>query len=107
MIFGSQDLARSSASSAARAAPSESGSGVMPTGVASAGYLTLTYRESKIATDITFRVEAGDDMVSWSSAGLVETNRMNQGAYWEVTVRDVVPIASATNRFMRVHVSRP
>jgi hypothetical protein len=87
--------------------PKNAASGVMPSGDATGTHFTLKYRESKTATDVTFHVEACNDMASWSSAGLFEIGRVNSNTYWEVTVRNAESIASATNRFMRVRISRP
>jgi PKD repeat protein len=73
------------------------------------GYLCLTYRQSKSATDVTYTVEACSDLKlrDWSSAGPVELSREDKGEYWEVTVRDVVPISNAPQRFLRLKVSLP
>ena len=77
-----------------------------PTAGYDGGYLTLTYRQSKSATDIAFMPQASANPANgtWSAAGLVETGRVDHGTYWLVTVRDAVPIATAPRRFMRLTV---
>lgn len=87
--------------------PKGSDANCAPTAGHAGGYLTLTYRQSKSATDIAFMPQASSGIGgSWSSAGLVETGRVDHGTYWLVTVRDAIPIAAAPHRFMRLVVER-
>ena len=87
--------------------PKNAGSVALPACATAAGYLTVTYQQSKTATDVTLDVEASDDLVNWSSAGLIETSRIDRGTYWEVTVQDAIPLTAANYRFMHVRVTRP
>jgi hypothetical protein len=73
------------------------------------GYLTLTYRQNKQATDISFITEASDSLTagSWNTDGLQELSRVDSNTYWSVTVRDGVSLANAVSRFLRLTISRP
>jgi hypothetical protein len=79
-----------------------------PTGKVTNDYLTLTYRENTAAPDITCLPEAGGALTNgaWSSTNLVEISRFHNGDHWLVTVRDSELISNATNRFMRLRVTR-
>jgi len=81
----------------------------LPTPVLTNGYLTLTYRQNKQATDISYMVEACAvlNTNSWSTNGLAVLSTVDSNTYWSVTVRDAVPMSSATNRFMRLKVTKP
>jgi hypothetical protein len=87
--------------------PQNAASGAGPVPARQDGYLTLTYRQSKAATDVTWAVEGADEPGRWSSSGLVEIGRQDHDEYREVTVRDAVPMAEAPKRFVRLGVSRP
>ncbi len=80
-----------------------------PNAQEAAGYLTLTYRRNKEATDVTWMVEACDNVRAgdWDTTGLVQVSATDEGDYWQITVRDAVPISNAGCRFLRLHVSRP
>jgi len=73
------------------------------------GYLTLTYRQNKQATDVIFTPLACGNLIdnSWSTNGLAVLSTVDSNTYWSVTVRDAVPMSSATNRFMRLKVTKP
>jgi hypothetical protein len=73
------------------------------------GYLTLTYRQNKAATDLTYIVEAKGNMTTdtWNSSGTAEIDRQDKGTYWEVTVRDSVPLTGAASRFLHLKVTKP
>ena len=73
------------------------------------GFLTLTYRQNKQATDITFMVEACGGLIpnSWSTNGLAVISQADSNTYWSVTVRDSVPITNAVSRFMRLKITEP
>ncbi len=89
--------------------PKTADAGFLPTGGQEGGYLTLTYRQNKNATDVTFtpQVSPANDSGPWSSSGLTETARVDQGSHWLVTVRHDIPIAISPRRFMRLLVTTP
>jgi|GEM_PF-2731584 len=66
-------------------------------------YLRLTIPKNPAATDITYVVQVSEDLRVWSSiATVVEVNTSTT-----LVVRDIVPYATATRRFMRLQVTRP
>jgi len=82
-----------------------------PTTSRQAGYLTLTYRKSKAASDVTYTVQATDNLgtSSWAPATTVLSQTdppPGGGSYWLVTVRDNVPYANHPQRFMRLQVAK-
>jgi len=91
-------------------APKASATGSLPTISRQAGYLTLTYRKSKTASDVTYTVQAADSLTSnaWAPATTVLSQTdptPGGGSYWLVTVRDNVPSdATHPQRFMRLQV---
>ena len=86
--------------------PMTCGTASLPTISPQAGYLTLTYRKSKLATDVTYTVRATDSLTanSWITATTV-LSQIDEGGYWLVTVRDTVPYAGHSSRFMRLQVT--
>jgi hypothetical protein len=70
-------------------------------------YLTLIYRQSKRATDVTYTVEAGNalDSASWQPATTL-LNRYDMGNYWLIIVSDNVPITENPQRFMRLRMAK-
>ena len=80
----------------------------LPTTSQQGGYLTMTYRLNKQATDVLVVVEASADLTanSWFPVA-VETARVDMGSYWLVTVRDSIPTSNAPQRFMRLQVTTP
>jgi len=86
-------------------APKVSGVGDLPTADVSEGYITLTYRKNKLATDVTYTVMAGNDLSvsSWSEATTM-LSQTDEGDYWLVTVRDNVTQTGHPTRFMRLKV---
>ena len=86
-------------------APLGDASAGLPRAAIQGGYLTLTYRKNKQATDLTYTVQAGDSIGegSWTLAPTV-VEQTDAGDYWLVTVRDNVPIAGHPRRFMRLQV---
>ena len=88
--------------------PMACGTGGMPTASQSEGYLTLTYRKSKTATDVTYTVQAADDLTNnaWTPATSV-VSQTDQGDHWLVTVKDIVPYTGQARRFMRLMVAVP
>jgi hypothetical protein len=83
--------------------PFACGSDQLPSPGEASGYLTLTFRRNKQATDITFAVEAGSELNGWNPAG-AEISRLDRGDHWLVTVQDTVSIHEAPRRFMRLVV---
>jgi len=90
-------------------APKTAGVGGLPVTTPTNGYLTLTYRENKQATDLLFAVQACSVLTSntWSSVGLAEISRADCNTWWRVIVRDGVLMSDATNRFMRLKITMP
>ncbi|MEI6675734.1 MAG: SUMF1/EgtB/PvdO family nonheme iron enzyme [Verrucomicrobiota bacterium] len=90
--------------------PMASATGNLPTTASQAGYLTLTYRQSKTANDVSYTVQTTDTLSSnaWAPAAtvLAQTDPTpGGGTYWLVTVRDNVPSdPSHPQRFMRLQV---
>ncbi len=83
--------------------PSTSG---LPVLDASGIYLTLTTQKNPAATDVTYNVEAKDDLINgtvWSSA----TTTILQNTSTVLQVRDNTPITNAPHRFMRLQITRP
>ena len=78
-------------------------------GVSSDGYLTMSYRINTTAPDVTLIPEATSSLTSgsWSSTGLVEISRVNNGDHYNVTVRDSQLMSAGGARFMRLRVTRP
>jgi hypothetical protein len=87
--------------------PLTCGTGDMPTVAQQDGYLTLTYRKNKTATDVTYTVQAVDDLTGnvWAPATSV-VSQTDQGDHWLITVRDTVPYAGQSQRFMRLQVGK-
>jgi hypothetical protein len=65
-------------------------------------YLRISIPKNPAATDVSFSVEAGNDLLNWSSEGLVT----EENTATRLTVRDHVAVG-AGRRFMRVKVVRP
>lgn len=88
---------------------SADGTGVLPTGGVVAGYLTLSYREGKAATDVLFEVEACDNLLSpfWTTVDVSEYGRDDSNTWWQVFMRHDVPVTNAPQRFLRLKVSMP
>ena len=91
--------------------PMASSAGSMPTMTLEGGYLALTYRKSKTATDVTFTVQATDSLTgnSWTPATTVLSQTdptPGGGSYWLVTVRDNVTYATHPRRFLRLQVGK-
>lgn len=78
------------------------GMAALPTISSQGGYLTLSCRENKQATDLTFTVQATDSPASgiWSPASTVVAQE-DMGGYWLVTVRDNVTMAGHPTRRAR------
>jgi alpha-tubulin suppressor-like RCC1 family protein len=88
-------------------APLSDGTPGLPFSGATNGYLTLTYRRNKQATDLTYTVQAGElvSVGDWSPATTV-VFQSDEADHWLITVRDNVPMLDHPRRFMRLAVSR-
>lgn len=73
------------------------------TAISGQDYLTLNVPWNTTATDVTFTVEVSDDLLTWHS-GPAYTTVVSAGA--NLIVRDNTPISGATNRFVRLSVTR-
>lgn len=87
--------------------PWHCGSADLPTPGLNDGYLTLSYRKNKQATDVVYAVQAGDTLVpgSWMPAATI-ISQSDAGNHWLITVRYNVPMAGNPERFMRLKVTR-
>ena len=87
--------------------PMACGNGGLPSASPQGGYLTLTYRKNKQAADVTYTVQATDSLTSgaWLPATMV-LGQSDEGTYWNITVRDTVPLGQHPHRFMRLQVAR-
>jgi hypothetical protein len=85
--------------------PKTSGVANLPTAALQDGYLTLTYRKNKQASDVTYTVMAGEALFgnSWSEASTM-LSQTDEGEYWLITVRDNVTQVGHPTRFMRLKV---
>ncbi|MDB6076335.1 MAG: rsaA, partial [Akkermansiaceae bacterium] len=72
-----------------------------------AGFLTLTYRRSLTATDLTFAVKWSDDLANWSSEGIVDTLVSSEGGVEIRIARIPVAPAGGTGRYLRLQVTSP
>lgn len=63
-------------------------------------YMTITFL--RLRSDINYRIEASDNLVNWS---IIAENPGSVGSW--VTVDDIVPIAEASRRFLRLVVVLP
>lgn len=81
-------------------------SGKMPgTATLSGSNLIFTYPRNKTAVgEITFTVEWSDDLKTWSSLNVVESNVVDNGATESVSV--TIPKDTSTHRFVRLKVGR-
>ncbi|MGA3171620.1 MAG: LamG-like jellyroll fold domain-containing protein [Chthoniobacteraceae bacterium] len=95
--------------------PLVSGAGKLPsvsvTSVGGLNYLSLTYTELILATDITYIPEVSGDLQIWNSGPsytATVSSTPNPGNLTEtVTVRDLVPMSNAVPRFIRLEVASP
>lgn len=75
------------------------------TNIAGSNYLTLRYRHNKAALDLACTVEVSGNLMTWTT-GTTPLGIVDNGDGTEyVTVRDNVPVATASPRFIRVNVS--
>ncbi|MEO5915966.1 MAG: malectin domain-containing carbohydrate-binding protein [Luteolibacter sp.] len=91
--------------------PAKSSTTGLPGPATSGTFLTLTFNRQRIATDVTYRVEATGNLASWAeiwnSASVPYDGGDNPSR--NVTVFDTVPMPAAPggHRFMRLKVTRP
>ena len=86
--------------------PNNGGSVVRPEVGNAGGYLTIAVPRSTNATDVTYVVESGGDLLTWSPlTNLSAVNPAPAGS--TVTVTNVVPMSSAPAGFLRVKISLP
>jgi hypothetical protein len=73
-----------------------------------AGYLTLTYTQSKSATDVTLTIEQSSDLLNWQSgpAYVQQMSCVDQGATRLITARLVTAAGTAPSGFLRLKTSR-
>jgi uncharacterized repeat protein (TIGR01451 family) len=72
--------------------------------------LAIKFRRAKDANDVTIEVEATDSVMnSWSNIWTSATNGYGGGseAFQVITVPDPVPATNATQRYLRLKVTRP
>ena len=72
-------------------------------------YLAITYTHDKLVNDFDCVAEVSTDLLNWSSGPTVSRVEtiVDLGAQERITVRDLVPVANATHRFMRLRFSQP
>jgi len=72
-------------------------------------YLTLTYTRYKAATDLMVYPEVSGDLSNWASdAGSVQqTITADDGQVQTIVAQDLTPLQTATQRYIRLRVSRP
>lgn len=74
-------------------------------------YLTLSYTQVMAATDIVYTVEVSGDLHTWNSGGgytsIINATNNADGVTQTVTVQDLTPINIATQRFLRLKVTKP
>jgi hypothetical protein len=95
--------------------PWEAGTGALPAaGIFNAGgisYLSLTYNALIGGSDITYIVEVSGDLQTWNAGPgyttLVGQRNNADGVTESVTVSDLVPLGSASKRFIRLRVTKP
>ena len=89
--------------------PMSSDAGLAMDGDVTAGYLTLSYRKNPLATDVTFTVEACDDLAvqNWTTVDVSETGIEDYISWLWITTRHDVPVADAPRRFLRLVITPP
>lgn len=82
--------------------------GSLPTGtlltVSNQLYLAMSYTHDKLANDVDCIAELSTDLVNWSSGPTYSQVEavLDLGAQERITVRGLLPVASATHHFMRL-----
>ncbi|MBK8477402.1 MAG: fibronectin type III domain-containing protein [Opitutaceae bacterium] len=74
-----------------------------------AGHLTIAFTRMRDATDVTYHVEASDDLGAWKEVWTSATNPYPGGTALSAqqVVTDTAAPAGATRRFLRLHVTAP
>ena len=74
-------------------------------------FLTLTYRKSLAASDVSYVVEVSGDLQTWSSGAgyttTVSTSNNPAGTMQAVVERDLTPASGAGRRFIRLRINQP
>lgn len=71
-------------------------------------YLTVSYtRPDPAPAGITYTVEGGSDLSTWSDAGIVLHGDVLNGNLRTLTYRDTTAIGATAKRFLRLRVSQP
>ena len=67
-------------------------------------YLAMSYTHDKLANDVDCIAEVSTDLVNWSSGPAYSQMEavLDLGARERITVRGLLPVASATHHFMRL-----
>ena len=78
---------------------------------AGATFLTLTYKKSLAASDVTCTVEVSGDLQTWSSGAsataTVSASNNAAGTMQTIVQRDLTPTTSAGRRFIRLRITQP
>ena len=69
-----------------------------------ATYLTLIYQKDTAKTDISYLVEAGTDMTSWSNSNVTEVTTGTNGTI--LTIKASAPKGSNSREFIRLKVTK-
>jgi autotransporter-associated beta strand protein len=86
--------------------PNDGGSVVLPEVGAAGGYLTITVPRSTNATDVTYAVQGGSDLLAWTTlTNLTATSPAPAGS--TVTFTNATPMDAAAAGFLRVKISLP
>ncbi len=73
------------------------------------GFLTLTFRRNKAASDLLYTVQVSSDLVNWrSGAGVTSAPAAlsDDGATQVVRVQDLTPAGSAGRRYIRLAITQ-
>lgn len=74
--------------------------------IGASSYLTLTFPLLSTLSDINYTVQVSSDLQTWQS-GSANTVRVDNGATNTAVYRDLTPMQSAAQRFIRLSVTRP
>jgi hypothetical protein len=90
--------------------PNQASSSGLPVGAVTGDYLSLSFNRQIYADDITYRVEAVENLNSswveiWNSFNVHYGGGSNPSQ--QVTVQDTVPVSDSPKRFMRLKVTKP
>jgi hypothetical protein len=88
--------------------PTKSAVTGLPVVTAQNGYLTISFVERNLPTDLIYTVQVSSDLVTWNSGSTYTTpvsTTAIDSATQRVVVRDNIPSSSGSTRFIRVNVS--